>query len=109
MPTKTTHERTAELRMQFPVSSGQQHRKTETEWVAIPQKKTENKQTAAFSIIKPVSVEEKPTTTTPAPAESAPAAATPGPQVFPNSSAEVERLFVLWLKMGFLESLLIFF
>lgn len=44
MPLKTVIERTSELRMQFPVSSGQQHRKGE-EWkpVSPPAKKTEEK------------------------------------------------------------------
>lgn len=81
MPTKTTQERTAELRMQFPVSSGQQHRKTETEWVAVPQKKTESKQSCAFTL-KSANVETK------TQAEAVPTPA-PGPQVFPKQVPEV--------------------
>ncbi|XP_060523478.1 protein Son isoform X2 [Cylas formicarius] len=45
LPTKTTQERTTELRMQFPVSSGQQHRVNE-EWIPVApssiQKSVEN-------------------------------------------------------------------
>lgn len=75
--------------MQFPVSSGQQHRKTETEWVAVPQKKSEAKQTSAFSVT-PAVVEEK---TQPEVASVAVAVlAPPGPQVFPKQTVEVERL-----------------
>ncbi|XP_031846897.1 uncharacterized protein LOC116433201 isoform X2 [Nomia melanderi] len=43
LPTKTFQEKTVEssnqLRLQFPVSSGQHHRKTESEWVPITPKK----------------------------------------------------------------------
>nr|CAD7569598.1 unnamed protein product [Timema californicum] len=43
LPVKTLQEKTAEqskhLRIQFPVSSGQQHRKTENEWVPVSPKK----------------------------------------------------------------------
>nr|CAD7590324.1 unnamed protein product [Timema genevievae] len=43
LPVKTLQEKTAEqskhLRIQFPVSSGQQHRKTESEWVPVSPKK----------------------------------------------------------------------
>ncbi|PSN55329.1 hypothetical protein C0J52_01778 [Blattella germanica] len=45
LPLKTLQEKTAEqskqLRIQFPVSSGQQHRKTENEWVPVSPKKEE--------------------------------------------------------------------
>ncbi|XP_034949205.1 protein SON-like isoform X2 [Chelonus insularis] len=77
LPTKTFQERTAEssnqLRLQFPVSSGQQHRRTENEWIDVtpptppvpppPVKKLEAKkpfvaastplQPPAFTIIPP--------------------------------------------------------
>ncbi|XP_076658419.1 uncharacterized protein LOC143362285 isoform X2 [Halictus rubicundus] len=47
LPTKTFQEKTVEssnqLRLQFPVSSGQHHRKTENEWVPITSKKPEPK------------------------------------------------------------------
>ncbi|XP_015178401.1 PREDICTED: serine/threonine-protein kinase PRP4 homolog isoform X2 [Polistes dominula] len=47
LPTKTFQEKTAEssnqLRLQFPVSSGQQHRKTESEWIPVTPKKIEPK------------------------------------------------------------------
>ncbi|XP_045467518.1 protein Son isoform X2 [Harmonia axyridis] len=39
LPVKSTQERTTELRMQFPVSSGQHHRKNENEWVPVESKK----------------------------------------------------------------------
>ncbi|XP_018318501.1 protein SON isoform X2 [Agrilus planipennis] len=82
LPTKTSQERSTELRMQFPVSSGQQHRKTENEWVPVSPKKTE----APIPTIAPKTV-----TTTPSVVEeiSTPpvvqplAIAAPGPQVFP--------------------------
>nr|XP_015839551.1 PREDICTED: protein SON isoform X2 [Tribolium castaneum] len=41
LPIKSTQERTSELRLQFPVSSGQLHRKTEGEWVPVSPKKPE--------------------------------------------------------------------
>ncbi|PNF30720.1 hypothetical protein B7P43_G06082, partial [Cryptotermes secundus] len=45
LPVKTLQEKTAEqskqLRIQFPVSSGQQHRKSENEWVPVSPKKEE--------------------------------------------------------------------
>ncbi|XP_030762013.1 protein SON isoform X1 [Sitophilus oryzae] len=47
LPTKTTQERTTELRMQFPVSSGQQHRVNE-EWVPVP---TPKKPAAAAAVV----------------------------------------------------------
>ncbi|KAG7201963.1 hypothetical protein KM043_004666 [Ampulex compressa] len=47
LPTKTFQEKTAEssnqLRLQFPVSSGQHHRKTENEWIPVTPKKPEPK------------------------------------------------------------------
>ncbi|KAK9884633.1 hypothetical protein WA026_007472 [Henosepilachna vigintioctopunctata] len=39
LPVKSTQERSTELRMQFPVSSGQHHRKNEHEWVTVEPKK----------------------------------------------------------------------
>lgn len=47
LPTKTTQERNTELRLQFPVSSGSLHRKTESEWVPVAPKLTETVQTVA--------------------------------------------------------------
>ncbi|XP_043511383.1 protein Son isoform X2 [Frieseomelitta varia] len=47
LPTKTFQEKTIEssnqLRLQFPVSSGQHHRKSENEWIPVTPKKTETK------------------------------------------------------------------
>ncbi|XP_066586408.1 protein Son-like isoform X2 [Prorops nasuta] len=49
LPTKTFQEKTAEssnqLRLQFPVSSGQHHRKSENEWIPVVPKTTESKKT----------------------------------------------------------------
>lgn len=39
LPIKSTQERTTELRIQFPVSSGQHHRKNENEWIPVQTKK----------------------------------------------------------------------
>ncbi|XP_043803723.1 protein Son-like isoform X3 [Apis laboriosa] len=47
LPTKTFQEKTVEssnqLRLQFPVSSGQHHRKSENEWIPVTPKKSETK------------------------------------------------------------------
>ncbi|XP_073990645.1 uncharacterized protein isoform X2 [Rhodnius prolixus] len=47
LPVKTHQEKTTEnaqqLRLQFPVSSGQQHRKTESEWIPVSSTKNEPK------------------------------------------------------------------
>ncbi|KAK9298201.1 hypothetical protein QLX08_008366 [Tetragonisca angustula] len=47
LPTKTFQEKTIEssnqLRLQFPVSSGQHHRKSENEWIPVTPKKPETK------------------------------------------------------------------
>ncbi|GJQ81661.1 hypothetical protein Trydic_g8539 [Trypoxylus dichotomus] len=61
LPIKNLQERASELRMQFPVSSGQQHRKTENEWVPVSPKKPEPPPPAV-----------KPPTTNPIPAITAP-------------------------------------
>lgn len=66
LPLKTLQERTVEqsqLRIQFPVSSGQQHRKTESEWVPVSPKKTEEKKTTVLKAIeapKPIETPSKP-------------------------------------------------
>ncbi|KAF5270378.1 hypothetical protein FQR65_LT05566 [Abscondita terminalis] len=66
LPTKTAQERTTELRMQFPVSSGTQHRKTENEWIPVSPKKVETPPLPALTkqIVIPVAP--------PIPAESPP-------------------------------------
>ncbi|XP_048512523.1 protein Son isoform X2 [Athalia rosae] len=55
LPTKTFQEKTAEssnqLRLQFPVSSGQHHRKTENEWVPVNPKEPEPKKTSVPPVI----------------------------------------------------------
>lgn len=57
LPVKTMQEKTAEqsrqLRMLFPVSSGQQHRKTENEWVPVSPKKEEPVSTLPVAVVKP--------------------------------------------------------
>ncbi|KAK0168562.1 hypothetical protein PV327_002348 [Microctonus hyperodae] len=98
LPTKTFQERTTEsstqLRLQFPVSSGQQHRKTENDWIDVtpppPAKKLETKksfvasstslQPQAFTIIPPVNappVAQTVATVPPAPV------VIPQPQIIP--------------------------
>ncbi|XP_076252020.1 son RNA binding protein isoform X2 [Rhynchophorus ferrugineus] len=106
LPTKTTQERTTELRMQFPVSSGQQHRVNE-EWVPVPppnSKKTnpESTKTSAevavvcLSTPVPPLPSELPLPLPPLPTEltseltTAPPSTLPGPQVFPASSSSAE-------------------
>lgn len=95
-------ERTSELRIQFPVSSGQHHRKTENEWIPVITKNnetvTKEKEVAVtqpstlstiplpneeepppLSVIKPANVNEIP-------------ALENTPQVFPDVTAEVRSL-----------------
>lgn len=85
LPTKSAQERTTELRMQFPVSSGQQHRVNE-EWIPVstqPSKpvtvttKPKVNQTASV----PLAIEAPPSL--PPEAASNLQVALPGPQVFP--------------------------
>lgn len=92
MPLKTTQERASELRMQFPVSSGQQHRRTEKEWVPVsPKKKEPSPQPVAPKVIEPpvpipmttVAAIMPPSITTTT------TVAVPGPQVFPPSKPDV--------------------
>lgn len=71
LPIKSTQERTSELRLQFPVSSGQLHRKTENEWVPVAPKKPE----APKPVEAPQEVKEMPV-------------ATPGPQIFPIQNTD---------------------
>lgn len=74
--------------MQFPVSSGQQHRRTENEWVPVSPKKTESAPQPVVKIPEPSSSVE----TVAAPVvQETPAPVAPGPQVFPplNETAEV--------------------
>ncbi|XP_063906203.1 protein Son isoform X2 [Zophobas morio] len=78
LPIKSTQERTSELRLQFPVSSGQLHRKSENEWVPVSPKKPPEP-------VPPPKVAETPAAPEPVPpvvpvAPSAP----PGPQIFPQ-------------------------
>lgn len=76
--------------MQFPVSSGQQHRRTETEWVPVSPKKAETtapatKPTESITLIQ--------SSTTPT-VQTTPAAA-PGPQVFPPvNKLDVRDIFL---------------
>ncbi|CAK9799604.1 Protein Son [Anthophora plagiata] len=74
LPTKTFQEKTVEssnqLRLQFPVSSGQHHRKSESEWIPVTPKKPEPKKQfiPASSSIEPLPV--IPTTTSVYPVQS---------------------------------------
>ncbi|CAK9805621.1 Protein Son [Anthophora quadrimaculata] len=73
LPTKTFQEKTVEssnqLRLQFPVSSGQHHRKSESEWIPVTPKKPEPKKQfiPASGSIEPLPV--IPTTTSVYPAQ----------------------------------------
>lgn len=68
--------------MQFPVSSGQQHRKTEVEWVPVPTKKTDTKAAVPVNCNSQVtSIEDKVAIN--------PVDASPGTQVFPTKTTEV--------------------
>lgn len=87
LPLKTTQERVSELRMQFPVSSGQQHRRTETEWVPVSPKKVETTTTTVTKPVETTTVAQiaHNNHTTAAVVQTTPATA-PGPQVFPPIS-----------------------
>lgn len=96
LPTKTAQERNVELRIQFPVSSGTQHRKTENEWVPVSPKKRETSPVIA--------TQPKPVTSNVTPdlpsgqllaIEAAPEPSPPGPQVFPNPSDVSCSMFAL--------------
>lgn len=109
LPTKTTQERTTELRMQFPVSSGQQHRVTE-EWIPVTPTSTnahaaevEKSQTSNTPSDLPLEIEpppplpvSPPVAQVPLPPEPvpslipAPPNAPPGPQMFPSGNTAVE-------------------
>ncbi|KAK3925739.1 Protein SON [Frankliniella fusca] len=63
LPLKSMQERTMEssqLRIQFPVSSGQQHRKTENEWIPVtPPTKAEEKKSSGLKAIEAPKPAEK--------------------------------------------------
>ncbi|CAH0552524.1 unnamed protein product [Brassicogethes aeneus] len=87
LPIKSTQERSSELRMQFPVSSGQQHRKTVEEWVPVAPKKGSEAKTAAtvdatVTTVAKVDVPPEPVVVP------APPNAPPGPQAFPTPVLE---------------------
>ncbi|KAF6212382.1 hypothetical protein GE061_012904 [Apolygus lucorum] len=65
LPPKTHQEKATEiLRVQFPVSSGQHHRKTESEWVPVSPKRSETKSAPSTSKAKdpaaPLAIEAPP-------------------------------------------------
>lgn len=92
MPLKSTQERATELRMQFPVSSGQQHRKTESEWVPVSPKKPEIVPLPPVQLPPPVPVVPVPVPSEPVPVP--PPLQPPGPQVFPSlSNNQVSSIF----------------
>lgn len=85
LPTKSAQERTTELRMQFPVSSGQQHRVNE-EWIPVSTQPSKpataaTKPKITQTVSAPLAIEAPPSL----PPEAAPnlQVALPGPQVFP--------------------------
>ncbi|XP_046752138.1 protein Son-like isoform X2 [Diprion similis] len=101
LPTKTFQEKAAEssiqLRLQFPVSSGQLHRKTENEWVPVnPKKPGPKKPTApATAPSEPLAIMPAPTQAaapvhasvpTPAPAPIPPPTPTPQLPIFSEPS-----------------------
>ncbi|XP_054270427.1 protein SON-like isoform X2 [Macrosteles quadrilineatus] len=57
LPVKSLQEKAAEqsrqLRLQFPVSSGQQHRKTESEWIPVSPKKADPPSSTQVALVKP--------------------------------------------------------
>ncbi|XP_065156175.1 protein Son-like isoform X3 [Atheta coriaria] len=112
LPTRTNQERASELRIQFPVSSGQHHRKTESEWVPVSPKKTDLPTKAPTpAVTAPVAIAA---VAAPLPIEAAPipqlevhtpslqnmqvqvlptpgVQITPGPQVFPPACRPSEQ------------------
>ncbi|KAK5650990.1 hypothetical protein RI129_002019 [Pyrocoelia pectoralis] len=60
LPIKTAQERSTELRMQFPVSSGTQHRKTESEWIPVSSKKIETQVNVPVPMPAPILPVEEP-------------------------------------------------
>ena len=99
-------ERTSELRIQFPVSSGQQHRKTESEWIPVTAKNNEKvakekeiatTQPNILSTIPLPNDEEPPSSsaTEPSKVNETPALENP-PQVFPDIAAEVRGLTLVY-------------
>ncbi|XP_043669524.1 protein Son isoform X2 [Vespula pensylvanica] len=88
LPTKTFQEKTAEssnqLRLQFPVSSGQHHRKTESEWIPVTPKKPEQKKpfVPASMPTEPISIVPKPCPVQPVQSIQ--------PVVFPRTSMPVD-------------------
>ncbi|KAL1505795.1 hypothetical protein ABEB36_005274 [Hypothenemus hampei] len=100
LPTKTTQERTTELRMQFPVSSGQQHRVNE-EWIPVPSISNKSTNVKSKSIESPapvpLAIEAAPPvpiiplqTQSPDSLIATPLTAPPGPQFFPLVPATPE-------------------
>ncbi|KAK2587080.1 hypothetical protein KPH14_002851 [Odynerus spinipes] len=85
LPTKTFQEKTAEssnqLRLQFPVSSGQHHRKTESEWIPVTPKKPEPRKTFV-----PASVPSEPVSVVPPVCPVQPVQQPVQPVVFPRAS-----------------------
>nr|XP_012234842.1 PREDICTED: protein SON isoform X1 [Linepithema humile] len=88
LPTKTFQEKTTEtsnqLRLQFPVSSGQHHRRSENEWVPVTPKKPEPKK-----IFVPASTNE-PLAIMPPPSMPEQPPPLPAPTVFPLKTETVD-------------------
>ncbi|XP_011265573.1 protein SON isoform X2 [Camponotus floridanus] len=90
LPTKTFQEKTAEtsnqLRLQFPVSSGQHHRRSENEWVPVTPKKPEPKK-----VFVPASTtNEPPAIMPPPPVSEQPPPVQPAQTVFPSITKTVD-------------------
>ncbi|GAB1864611.1 SON protein [Camponotus japonicus] len=90
LPTKTFQEKTAEtsnqLRLQFPVSSGQHHRRSENEWVPVTPKKPEPKK-----VFVPASAtNEPPAIMPPPPVSEQPPPVQPAQTVFPSITKTVD-------------------
>lgn len=90
LPTKTAQERNSDLRLQFPVSSGTHHRKTENEWIPVAPKKSDNQLLAikAAPAVLPSTLLaiEAPPPSEPSPPIIPTLTGLPGPQVFPMYS-----------------------
>ncbi|CAL1687831.1 unnamed protein product [Lasius platythorax] len=89
LPTKTFQEKTAEtsnqLRLQFPVSSGQHHRRSENEWVPVTPKKPEPKK-----VFVPASTTNEPPAIMPPPPVPEQPPLQPAQTVFPTMTKTVD-------------------
>lgn len=129
LPTKSALERTSELRIQFPVSSGQHHRKGE-EWLPVspPTEKEPDALPSGASLVSTVSTSSIPLPIEPAPVPAqppplpvkeiekkplplppvdpptvpAPPNAPPGPQLFPTPLNQVSKMVIFFILQNFM-------